>query len=57
MGELKNSKNEIWIGTEKFVPFLTEEEIQKRKSLIDRLKILNKKGVSSLEFQKQLACI
>ena len=30
MGELKNSKNEIWIGTEKFVPFLTEEEIQKR---------------------------
>ncbi len=30
MGEMKNSKNEIWVGSEKFVPFLTEEEIQKR---------------------------
>jgi hypoxanthine phosphoribosyltransferase len=32
MGEMKNSKNEIWVGSEKFVPFLTEEEIQKRIS-------------------------
>lgn len=23
-------KNEIWVGTEKFIPFLTEEEIQNR---------------------------
>ena len=30
MGEMKNQKNEIWIGTEKFIPFLSEEEIQKR---------------------------
>lgn len=29
MSELKN---EIWVGTEKFVPFITEEEIQKRIS-------------------------
>lgn len=28
MGELK--KDEIWVGTEKFVPFITEDEIQKR---------------------------
>ncbi|MEK6552373.1 MAG: hypoxanthine phosphoribosyltransferase [Bacteroidota bacterium] len=27
---MKNQKNEIWIGTEKFIPFLSEEEIQKR---------------------------
>ena len=27
---MKNSKNEIWVGSEKFVPFLTEEQIQKR---------------------------
>ncbi|MFZ5946864.1 MAG: hypoxanthine phosphoribosyltransferase [Stygiobacter sp.] len=27
MSELKN---EIWVGTEKFIPFITEEEIQKR---------------------------
>ncbi|MBI5808843.1 MAG: hypoxanthine phosphoribosyltransferase [Ignavibacteriales bacterium] len=25
-------KNEIWVGNEKFVPFITEEEIQKRIS-------------------------
>ena len=30
MGEMKNSKNEIWVGSEKFVPYLTEEQIQKR---------------------------
>lgn len=30
MGEMKNQKNEIWVGTDKFVPFLSEEEIQKR---------------------------
>ncbi|MEW6701986.1 MAG: hypoxanthine phosphoribosyltransferase [Bacteroidota bacterium] len=30
MGEIKNHKNEIWVGTEKFIPFLTEKEIQKR---------------------------
>jgi len=31
MGELiQNEKNEIWVGTEKFVPYLTEQEIQKR---------------------------
>lgn len=28
MGELK--KDEIWVGTEKFIPYLTEEEIKKR---------------------------
>jgi hypoxanthine phosphoribosyltransferase len=28
MGELK--KDEIWVGTEKFVPYLTEEQIQAR---------------------------
>lgn len=28
MDEMK--KDEIWVGTEKFVPYLTEEEIQKR---------------------------
>jgi len=28
MGELK--KDEIWVGTEKFVPYLTEEQIQNR---------------------------
>ncbi|MFA5806030.1 MAG: hypoxanthine phosphoribosyltransferase [Melioribacteraceae bacterium] len=27
---MKNQKNEIWVGTDKFVPFLSEEEIQKR---------------------------
>src|SRR3989339_699931 len=30
MGEMKNQKNEIWVGSDKFVPFLSEEEIQKR---------------------------
>lgn len=30
MGELK--KDEIWVGNEKFVPYLTEEQIQKRIS-------------------------
>ncbi len=30
MGEMKNQKNEIWVGTDKFIPFLSEEEIQKR---------------------------
>jgi len=37
--------------------FIPEEEIQKRKGLIDKIKILNKKGVPSLEFRKQLAYI
>ena len=41
-------------ATGKLIP---EKEIQKRKGLIDRLKMINKKGVPSLEFQKQLACI
>lgn len=27
---MKNQKNEIWVGTDKFVPYLSEEEIQKR---------------------------
>ena len=30
MAEMKNQNNEIWIGTEKFIPYLSEEEIQKR---------------------------
>lgn len=30
MGEMKNQKNEIMVGTDKFVPFLSEVEIQKR---------------------------
>jgi hypoxanthine phosphoribosyltransferase len=30
MGEMRNQKNEIWVGMDKFVPFLSEEEIQKR---------------------------
>lgn len=30
MGEMKNQKNEILVGTDKFVPYLSEEEIQKR---------------------------
>lgn len=34
-----------------------EKEMQKRKNLIDKLRELNKKGVPSLEFEKQLACV
>jgi len=30
MAEMKNQKNEIWVGTDKFIPYLSEEEIQKR---------------------------
>ena len=32
------------------------EEIQRRMGLIEKLSLLNKMGVSSLEFKKQLAC-
>ena len=35
---------------------LPEKEMQRRKSLVDKLNELNKKGVPSLEFQKQLTC-
>jgi hypoxanthine phosphoribosyltransferase len=30
MAEMKNQNNEIWVGTEKFIPYLSGEEIQKR---------------------------
>ena len=31
MDEVKTEvKNELWVGTEKFIPYLTEQEIQKR---------------------------
>jgi hypothetical protein len=29
---IQSGKNEIWVGTEKFIPYLTEHEIQKRIS-------------------------
>lgn len=36
MDQLKETKDELWIGTEKFVPYLTEEEIQKRTEELGR---------------------